>query len=146
MYQGTADPSCARFGMTQSFVPFQPNGAPAAGKDDAILYGATKRDPGGLPEGTLEYLTFSRFYNTAGATFQATVHVKSGARRLPRGSVKLNVPSGWDVEPAKRIGPISKRRESTATFDVTPSDSAAVDSNHRISAELSTGGKTGYTE
>jgi len=152
MYQGVADATCARLGMTQSFVPFQPNlwpdGTvnPAAGKDAAIVYGATKRDPGGLPKGTLEYLTFSRFYNTAGTTFQATVHVKSGGRRLPRGSVSLHVPSGWEVEPAKSIGPISRRSESTATFDVTPSAAAAINSNYGISAELTTGGRSGYTD
>ena len=85
MFQGTADPGCSRFGMTQSFVPFQPNANAAAGKDDAILYGATKADPGGLPKGTLEYLTFSRFYNTPGNAFQATVHVRSGSGELPAG-------------------------------------------------------------
>src|SRR3954464_3475403 len=69
---GIATPGCSRFGMTDSFVPFQPNvnpdGSlnPPAGKDDAILYGAVKQDPGGLPLGTLEYLTFSRFYNAPG--------------------------------------------------------------------------------
>jgi hypothetical protein len=146
MYQGTADPTCARFGMTQSFVPFQPNGSAAAGKDDAILNGATKRDPGGLPKGTLEYLTFSRFYNTPGTTFQATLHVKSGKRKLPRGTVRLDVPAGWDVDAAKPIGPISRRRESTVTFDVTPSAAAAVNANYKISALLSTGGGTGYTD
>ena len=53
-------------------MPFQPNANPdgtanpLAGKDDAILYGATVQDPGGLPLGTLEYITFSRFFNVAG--------------------------------------------------------------------------------
>ena len=55
-------------------------------------------------------------------TFQATVHVKSGRGTLPRGTVELNAPAGWEVGPAKRIGPISSRRESTVTFDVTPPD------------------------
>ena len=48
--------------MTNNFVPFQPNvnadgtANTVAGKDDAVLYGAVKPDPGGLPLGTLEYL------------------------------------------------------------------------------------------
>src|SRR4051795_5033532 len=47
MNKGTSTPGCSRFGMTDSFVPFQPNANAdgtanaAAGKDDAILYGAT---------------------------------------------------------------------------------------------------------
>ena len=75
-------------------MPFQPNANPdgtanpLAGKDDAILYGATIQDPGGLPLGTLEYLTFDRFYNVAGQPFQATLHLKSGA-----GSARRPAPS-----------------------------------------------------
>src|SRR3954469_24807697 len=67
MFMGNSNAACSRFGMTNDFVPFQPNVNPYgsananSGRDDAILYGATKRDPGGLPLGTLEYLTFSRF-------------------------------------------------------------------------------------
>ena len=73
--------------MTDSFVPFQPNvnatarPTRAAGRDDAILYGAMRPDPGGLPLGTLEYLTFSRFLNTPGTPFEATVNLRSGARQ-----------------------------------------------------------------
>ena len=62
--------------MTDSFVPFQPNanagrhGQPAAGKDDAILYGAIKPDPGGLPaRARSSTCSFSRFFNTPGTPF-----------------------------------------------------------------------------
>jgi hypothetical protein len=138
--------------MTWADVPFQPNvnldgtPNPLAGKDDAILYGATVPDPGGLPLGTLESITFSRFFNVGGVSFQATVHAKSGSGTLPAGTVALNVPAGWTVEAAKPIGPISDSAESTATFTITPSASAAVNTNFRISALLTTGGKTGYTD
>ena len=85
MFQGSANPGCSRFGQTMAFVPFQPNtnpdgtANPLAGKDNAILYGATVQDPGGLPLGTLEYLTFSSFFNVAGQPFTATLHL-TGAR------------------------------------------------------------------
>ena len=52
--------------MTDSYVPFQPNANPAAGKDDAILYGAVVHDPGGLPKGTQEYLTLLELLQRAG--------------------------------------------------------------------------------
>jgi LmbE family N-acetylglucosaminyl deacetylase len=152
MYMGTQTPACSRFGMTDSFVPFQPNINPdgsqnaASGKDDAILYGAMKPDPGGLPLGTLEYLTFSRFYNAPGAPFQATLHVKSGSGTLPAGTAALTVPAGWTVDAAKAIGPISPTAESTATFTITPSASAAVNTNFKVAALLSSGGSTGYTD
>ena len=153
MFMGTTAPGCSRFGQTESFVPFQPNINPdgtanaAAGQDNAIFDGATIPDPGGLPLGTLEYLTFSRFFNVAGGTFQATVHVRSGSNRALRaGTVALTVPSGWTVDPAQAIGPITSAHESTATFNITPSASAAVNANFKISALLSTGGMTGYTD
>jgi hypothetical protein len=152
MWQGVQPPGCSRFGMTDSYVPFQPNvnpdgtPNPAAGRDDAILYGATEADPGGLPKGTLEYLTVSDFANAPGASFEVTLHVKSGRRTLRRGTARLNVPAGWTVSPPQSIGPISDHRESTVTFTVTPSDTAAVNTNYRLSALLSTGGDTGYTD
>src|SRR4029453_18055501 len=94
---------------------------PPAGKDDAILYGASKQDPGGLPLGTLEYLTFSRFYNVGGVAFEATVHLRAGSGPLPPGSVALPVPPGWTVDAPKPVGPIGSASETTATFTVTPS-------------------------
>src|ERR671923_2815819 len=152
MFQGLQAPGCSRFGMTDAFVPFQPNtnadgtANPLAGKDDAILYGATKRDPGGLPLGTLEYLTISDFFNAPGSPFKVTVHVKSGDGTLPAGTVSLSAPAGWTVDGPKAIGPISSKKESTVTFNVTPSASTAVNANYRLSALLKTGGKTGYTD
>jgi LmbE family N-acetylglucosaminyl deacetylase len=146
MYQGIAEPSCSRFGMTDSFVPFQPNASPAAGRDDAILFGATKPDPGGLPLGTIEHIELSDFHNVPGATFQASVHLRSGAGTLPAGSVELDVPDGWTVEPAKDVGPVSDSAEETVTFDVTAAESAAVNTNFRISALYRTGTRTGYTD
>jgi len=152
MYMEVAPPLCARFGQTDAFVPFQPNvgagGAPnpAAGRDDAILYGAVKKDPGGLPLGTLEHIELSDFFVAPGEPFEATVHVRSGRGTLPRGTVELTAPSGWTVGPAQRIGPISSRRDSTATFEVTPSPTAAANTDVRLSALLRTGGKTGYTD
>jgi LmbE family N-acetylglucosaminyl deacetylase len=152
MFQGTQPPGCPRFGMTDSFVPFQPNtnadgsANPAAGRDDAILYGAARPDPGGLPLGTIEHIGFSDFYNVPGDTFQATVHLRSGAGTLPAGTVKLGVPEGWTVEPAKAVGPVTDSAEETVTFDVTPAGSAAVNTNVRISALYTTGAKQGYTD
>jgi LmbE family N-acetylglucosaminyl deacetylase len=153
MFQGKQNPGCSRFGMTDAFVPFQPNtnpdgtANPLAGKDDAILYGATKRDPGGLPRGTLEYFTISDFFNAPGHSLQATVHVKSGDGTLPAGTISLSAPAGWTVDDAQKpIGKISSKKESTVTFTVTPSATAAVNTNYKLSTLLKTGGKTGYTD
>jgi LmbE family N-acetylglucosaminyl deacetylase len=152
MFTGSASPNCRRFGMTRAVVPFQPNtnpdgtANPLAGKDDAILYGAAVPDPGGLPLGTLEYITFSRFFNVAGQPFQATVHLRSGSGTIPAGTVALTVPSGWTVDAPKPIGPISTAAESTATFTITPSAAAAVNTNFKVSALFSSGATTGYTD
>jgi LmbE family N-acetylglucosaminyl deacetylase len=152
MFMGTANPGCSRFGMTDNFVPFQPNvnpdgsSNPAAGRDDAILYGAVKQDPGGLPLGTLEYLTFSRFYNAPGGSFQATLHLRSGNGTLPAGTASLNVPAGWSVDAAKSVPAVTDGAEQTVTFTVTSAAGAAVNSNYRISANYTTGAMKGYTD
>ncbi|TWD79437.1 carbohydrate binding protein with CBM9 domain [Kribbella amoyensis] len=149
MYRGTSTPACPRFGMTQSFVPFQPNttesGAPnpRAGLDEAILFGATKPDPGGLPLGTLQYLTFSRFLNVAGEPFQATVHLKAPRGKLAVGNVALTVPSGWTVDGPKSV---PARAEAAVTFTVTPSATAPVDQNAKIAARYTTSRASGYTD
>lgn len=151
MFRTAANPGCSRFGMTESFVPFQPNVSPdgsvnpQAGLDKAIFFGATMPDPGGMPVGSLLYETFSRFFNVAGDSFQVTVHAKSGSGTLPAGSVKLNGPSGWTVSGPQSIGPISSASESTATFTVTPSASATA-GQYKISAQLTDGKMTGYTD
>lgn len=152
MFKGAAAPTCSRFGMTQSFVPFQPNVSPSgvanplAGQDDAVLFGAVRADPGGLPKGTLEYLTFSRFDNVAGAPFEAVVHLRSGSGSLRPGKVALTVPAGWSVDGPKKVGEVSAKRETLVRFTVTPSASAAANANARISARYTTGSRSGYTD
>ena len=147
MFMGPQAPGCSRFAQTDAFVPFQPNAKNAAGRDEAILYGAVKKDPGGLPLGTLEHIELSDFFVAPGKTFQATVHVRSGKGRLPRGTVELTAPDGWRVDRAKKkVGPISARRDATVTFDVTPAGDAAGNADARLSALLRTGRKTGYTD
>ncbi|MGH3406980.1 MAG: NEW3 domain-containing protein, partial [Streptosporangiaceae bacterium] len=151
MYKNAASPGCSRFGMTESFVPFQPNVNPdgsvnaQAGLDKSIFFGATMPDPGGLPTGSLFYLTFNHFFNVAGDSFQVTVHTKSGSGTLPAGSVHLNVPAGWTVSGSQPIGPISPSSESTATFTVTPNSSAAA-GQYKISAQLTDRKMSGYTD
>ena len=152
MFMGAANPGCSRFGQTWVTVPFQPNANadgtanPLAGKDGAILYGATLQDPGGLPLGTLEYITFSRFLNVAGVPFQATVHLKSGSGTIAAGTVALTVPPGWTVDAAKPVGPVGPDSETTATFTITPSAGALVNTNFRVSALFTSGAITGYTD
>jgi hypothetical protein len=149
MYKGTSAPGCPRFAMTQSFVPFQPNlledGSPnpAAGRDDAILFGAAEPDPGGLPAGTLQYLTFSRFANVAGEPFRATVHLKAPRGKLASGNVKLTVPPGWSVDGAQ---PVPRKAEAAITFTVTPSAAAPVNQLAKISARYTTAKASGYTD
>ncbi|MEI8408346.1 MULTISPECIES: PIG-L family deacetylase [unclassified Kribbella] len=143
MFKGTSTPACPRFAMTQSFVPFQPNSSPQAGLDEAILFGATKPDPGGLPLGTLQYLTFSRFYNVAGEPFQATVHLQAPRGKLAPGNVQLTVPPGWSVDGPKSVPAQAK---ADVTFTVTPAATATVDQNAKIAATYTTATASGYTD
>ncbi len=143
MFKGTSTPACPRFAMTQSFVPFQPNTSPQAGLDEAILFGATKPDPGGLPLGTLQYLTFSRFYNVAGEPFQATLHLRAPKGELAPGNVELTVPAGWTTDGPKHV---PSRSTADITFTVTPAADAVVDQNAKIAARYTTAKASGYTD
>src|SRR3954468_1763608 len=150
MFQGTASPGCSRFGQTEAFVPFQPNtnpdgtANPAAGKDNAILYGAAIPDPGGLPLGTLENLTFNRFFNVAGQPFTATLNLRSPkSTALPLLNVALTVPAGWTVDGPKPVGPVPANSTATVSFTVTPSATAATQ-NFKISALVTSGSTSGY--
>jgi LmbE family N-acetylglucosaminyl deacetylase len=152
MFQGTSVPACARFGMTQSFVPFQPNlrpdgtPNPAAGRDDAALLGASRRDPGGLPLGTLEFLTFSRPFAVAGTPFTATVHLRSGRGTLRGNRVRLTAPAGWSVSGPRRVRRVTTGRTTTLTFQVTPAADAVAGQDARVAATWRTRGRTGYTD
>ena len=152
MSMATSTAGCSRFGMTDNFVPFQPNVNPDgslnanAGKDNAILYGATVADPGGLPLGTLEYLTFNKFYVAPGQAFTATLHMKAPAgSTIPAGSAALTVPSGWTADAAKTTT-ANNGTEQTVTFNVTPSATAAVNTNFKVAALWTAGTATGYTD
>ncbi len=145
MEMGVVEPGCLRYGVAQSFVPFQPNSAPEGGNDDALFYGASIPDPGGMPLGSLLYLTTDEYFNAAGEPFEVTVHARSGEGTLPAGAVELDVPDGWTVSAASDIGPITADAEATATFTVTPGEDAAP-GRYRLAANLTTGEMTGYTD
>ncbi|RKQ90699.1 alpha-galactosidase-like protein [Solirubrobacter pauli] len=153
MFNTLQAPGCSRFGMTDSYVPFEPNVSPdgsanpLAGKDDAILYGATKAAPNGLPLGTLEYLSFSRFFNTPGTPFQATLNLKAGGGALAAGTVALTLPAGWTADAtSKPVAAIADGTSNTVQFTITPPNDAAVDAMYKIAARYTAGGKTGYTD
>ena len=151
MFKQVASPSCSRFGVTESYVPFQPNltaaGSPnrSAGLDDALLFGAALPDPGGLPLGTQLYLKFARSVNVAGQPFTVTVHEKAGVRALAAGRVRLSVPDGWTVGPARRIGRLRAHQQASVAFTVTPA-AAAPAGRYKIAARLDSGARTGYTD
>jgi LmbE family N-acetylglucosaminyl deacetylase len=145
--------TCSRFGMTDSFVPFQPNtnadgtANTAAGKDDAILYGATKPDPGGLPLGTLEYLSFNRFFNAPGASFIATLNLKAGGGALPAGNAALTLPAGWTADAtSKPVAAIADGTSNTVQFTITPPADAVVDAMYKIAVRYTAGAMSGYTD
>ncbi len=134
-------------------MPFQPNvnadgtANPLAGKDNAILYGAAIQDPGGLPLGTLEYLTFDRFYNVAGQSFTATLHLKSGCGHPPGGHRRADGAGRLDGRRGEADRPdLPTARSRPSTFTVTPALPSAVTSNFKISALLTSGAATGYTD
>ncbi|MBO0812532.1 MAG: PIG-L family deacetylase [Microlunatus sp.] len=152
MYMGTSKPGCPRFAMTDSFVPFQPNtladgsANPKAGLDKAILFGASMKDPGGFPLGTLEYLTTSDFYTVPGQPFTAKLHLRSGSSAIRNATAQLDLPAGWTSDGAKQLPLVTSDRESTVTFTVTPPADATVGQQAKIGATVTAGQASGYTD
>lgn len=152
MYKDVAKPACPRFALTDSYVPFQPNtredgsANPAAGSDAAVLDGAVREDPGGLPLGTQQHLTFSDFSVVPGKQFQATVHLTAADDAVPAGTIDLGVPAGWTQPKPKHIDKIEPGHTRKVTFTVTPPANASIGRNVRISAKLTSADATGYTD
>jgi LmbE family N-acetylglucosaminyl deacetylase len=152
MYQGTSKAACPTFAQTDAAVPFQPNtlpdgsANPRAGRDNALLFGATYRDPGGLPLGTLERLSFSRFYVVPGTPFKATLHLRAPGRAIPAGTVRLMLPAGWSADGSRHLGRLAAHRAAKVTFTVTPGPGATTGQPARVAAMWRHGHLSGYTE
>jgi LmbE family N-acetylglucosaminyl deacetylase len=152
MYKNVAKPDCHRFAVTDSYVPFQPNrqadgsANPAAGRDDALLAGASRQDPGGLPLGTQEHLDFSHFYVVPGEPFQATLHLKAGNKAVPAGSIRLRVPEGWTQPEPQHVSKTKPGHGRDIKFTLTPPRDAHTEANTRIGAKLHTPQASGYTD
>ncbi|QGN35722.1 LmbE family protein [Microlunatus sp. Gsoil 973] len=152
MYMGTSAPGCSRFAMTDSWVPFQPNtradgsANPKAGLDDAIFFGASKPDPGGLPLGTLEYLSFSDFYVVPGQPFTVTLHLRAGKGVIPNATARLMLPAGWTSDGQKRLAVTGRADETTVDFTVTPAAEGAIGQYAKIAAQVTAGRASGYTD
>ncbi|MEE6288225.1 PIG-L family deacetylase [Georgenia sp. MJ173] len=142
---GIFDPSCQRYGIAQSEVPFQPNGSPENGRDDAILFGSVIADPGGMPLGSTFSFDIEEYFQAPDEPFEVTVESQAGAGTIAAGDVTLEVPAGWDVSETQQLGPITDAAESSVTFTVTPAADAAT-AVHRIAASFDNGTVTAYND
>jgi hypothetical protein len=71
--------------------------------------------------------------------------MKAPSGTIPAGNVALTVPAGWTVDAPKAVGSVGTS-EQTVTFNVTPSATAAVNANFKISATWTVGTAKGYTD
>ncbi|WP_448003369.1 NEW3 domain-containing protein [Agromyces bauzanensis] len=145
MQTALVDPTCLRYGVSQSIVPMQPNGSPASANDDAVLYGAVVADPGGLPLGSEFSISVEDYFEAAGEPFTATVGLRSGDGQLAGGSVNLDVPDGWEVSGPVEIDGISDEELVEATFTVTPAPDAAP-AVYKLAAGFTGDGVTAYND
>jgi len=142
-FTGVQAPACQRYGISQSVVPFQPNGSAANGRDDAILFGSVIQDPGGMPLSSTYTITADQYLQAPGVPFTVTVTARSGKRNLDAGTVSLTVPDGWQVTGDNRMGPIRTNKTSKVTLTVTPAANAAL-SRYQVAATFSNGTITAY--
>lgn len=145
MEKGLQAPSCNRYSVTKSLVPIQPNSSAAGGRDDAIFFGATIADPGGMPLGSMFHVDTPNYFVAPGVPFTATVSMRSGAGTLDSGLVGLQVPSGWSVTDRGLSGAIGTDATVTRSFTVTP-PATAVNALAKISATFDNGPVTAYND
>src|SRR5690606_36849888 len=100
---------------------------------------------GGLPLGSELYLELERFRVTAGDPFEVTVHARNGGNRnLRSAKATLSAPDGWTVSGDGLPGDLRRGRERSATYTVTPPDSAEP-GRVRLTADLTAGNVSGTT-
>ncbi|SIO26775.1 NEW3 domain-containing protein [Agromyces cerinus] len=145
MQTALVDPTCQRYGVSQSIVPMQPNSSPASANDDAVLYGAVIADPGGMPLGSEFSLEAEEYFEAAGEPFTTTVTLRSGEGELGDGTVSLVVPTGWQVSEPVEVDGIGDADATQATFTVTPSGDAAP-AVYKLAAEFAGDGVTAYND
>lgn len=145
MEQGLVDPTCQRYAVAQSFVPIQPNSSDTAGSDEAIFFGASVQDPGGMPLGSWFTVEADDFFAAPATAFEVTVTAQSGAGTVPAGTIGLDVPAGWTVSAAQASGPVTTTEPVSATFTVTPAADATL-GLHKIAATFDNGTVTAYND
>jgi LmbE family N-acetylglucosaminyl deacetylase len=138
-----ADPAklgCDVFTQLAARVPFTPRDP----RRDAILEGALRTRPGGLPLGTELFLTAGSFDVVPGRRVALTVHAR-GPRRLGPASVRLRLPAGWRGPQRVRLGGLGPGREARATVRVAVPEDARAGRRVRVGAVLTAGGRSGTT-
>lgn len=138
-----ADPAkigCDYFTQVDSRVPYTPGDTAA----DAMLEGATRAAPGGLPLGTEFYLTTDSFGTAPGEPITVTAHARA-PRALGHAAVKLAIPKGWTVsgDGTADLGSLGTS-ERTATFTLTPGANATP-ARTSLRATLTSGKASGQT-
>ena len=145
MEKGLVAPTCTRYSITRSLVPIQPNSSPEAGRDDAVLFGASVQDPGGMPLGSTFAVRAEEFFVAPGTSFDVTVDARSGAGAVAAGTVGLAVPAGWTVSDAQGTGTLSDSETASLTFTVTPGDDAPL-GLERLAVTFDNGSVTAYND
>ncbi|MPZ62961.1 MAG: LmbE family protein [Propionibacteriales bacterium] len=145
MVTDLVEPTCQRYGVSESIVPMQPNGTDASTNDDAVLYGAVVADPGGMPLGSVFSVESDGYFQAAGEPFDVTVTTRSGDGDLPGGEVSPEVPDGWTVSDPVVVESISDDADTSASFVVTPTADADP-ARYRIGAHFAGGGVTAYND
>lgn len=145
MQTTVVNPTCQRYGVSQSLVPMQPNGSEAAANDDALFYGATVADPGGLPLGSLFYPEAEEYFVAAAEPFTVTVKLRSGEGVLAGGDVSLEVPDGWSVSEPVVVDAITDGDLAETSFEVTPAADAQP-ARYRIAALFDGEAITAYND
>lgn len=145
MQKDVWEPTCQRYGVAQSLVPMQPNGSPESERDDAVLFGATVPDPGGMPLGTLFYPHTQDYFQAAGVPFTLSASILIPDSSVSEGAIEVVLPEGWTHSGSQSLTNLTAGEAQTVDFTITPSPEATV-GTYKIGLRFSNGTVQAYND
>jgi len=138
---------CDYLTLVESRTPVPEWGTAAAATQHAALDGSLVRLRGGLPLGTGLTVDADRYRVLPGDPFTVTVEVTAPERRALRAvRARLEVPSGWSVSSARRLGTVRPGDAERVRFTVTPGSGSTVGTRARVEAFVTSDAGNGYQD
>ena len=142
-----ANLTCDFMYQVDSRVPFVRGDLSAEAAPSAtMLEGAVLQQHGGLPLGTGLDMSTEQFEVTPGGSTEVSISLSApDDKRLENATAKLRLPDGWKAKRKLTFGDLRKGQTKQRTVTITAADDAATNERVLLAANVSAGGRSGYT-